>query len=99
MIKINFNNKRFITRGVDCKVDPLLQLFMWECIDAMPPPRDYLQVFELSPQEKAIRIHHTQEQPEYSKEYLFYTDAPFFTGKIFVINDGTHSTMLLSNEY
>ena len=32
-------------------------------------------------------------------KYLFETDAPFFIGKVFVIDDETHSTMLLAEEY
>ena len=80
-------------------MDPLLQLFMWHCIDAMPPPKDYLQVFEISNQNGAIKIKHIQEQPEYTKEHLLIADVPYFVGKIFVIDDETHSTMLLSSEY
>ena len=41
---MNFKNRRVITKGVGLKVSPLLQIFIWHCIDAMPPPRDYLQV-------------------------------------------------------
>ena len=96
---MNFNNKRFITQGVDSKVDPIIQLFMWHCIDAMPPPKDYLQVFEISSQNNGMKIKHIQEEPEYEREHLLITDAPIFVGKIFVIDDETHSTMLLSSEY
>ena len=53
---MNFKNKRFITAGVDSNVSPLLQLFMWHCIDAMPPPKDYLQVFELSAENGKVKI-------------------------------------------
>ena len=74
---MNFNNKRYISKGVDSSVSPLLQLFMWHCIDALPP-RDYLQVFELSSTQNKIKIRHIQEQPEYSKEYLLIADAPVF---------------------
>ena len=96
---MNFNNKRYISKGVGSSVSPLLQLFMWHCIDALPPPRDHLQVFELSSTQNKIKIRHIQEQPEYSKEYLLIADAPVFVGKIFVIDDDSHSTMILANEY
>ncbi len=43
---MDFKNDRFITKGVDFAVSPLLQLFMWHLIDIMPPPKDYLQVFK-----------------------------------------------------
>ena len=94
---MNFKNQRFITAGVDSNVSPLLQLFMWHCIDAMPPPKDYLQIFELSAENGKVKIKHIQEEPEYSQEYLI--DASVFIGKIFVIDDETHSTMLLAEEY
>ena len=42
-----FKNKRFITKGVESDVALLLQLFMWKCIDEIPPSKDYLQLFQL----------------------------------------------------
>ena len=96
---MNFKNQRYITRGVSQKVDLLLQLFMWQCIDELDVPKDYLQVFNLSEHRGKQKIEHIQEEPEYSKEYLLKTDTPIFIGKIFVIDDGEHSTMLLAEEY
>ena len=64
----------------------------------MPVDKDYLQVFSLSCDNGKQRINHSQEDPEYSKEYVFYTGTAI-TDKIFVIDDDTHSTMLLANEY
>lgn len=96
---MNFKNQRVITKGVAEKVNPLLQSFMWQCIDDMPMPKDYLQVFDCSVFAKRLRIIHSQEVPEYQREYLFLADAPFFVGKIFVIDDETHSTMILAEEY
>ena len=93
-----FNNKHFITCGIQENVPPLLQIIMWELINQMPVDKDYLQVFSLSDDNGKQRIKHTQEVPEYSKEYVFNTDEPITT-KIFVIDDKTHSTMLLANEY
>lgn len=94
-----FKNKRFITKGVSSEVNLLLQLFMWQCIDEIPPPKDYLQVFKLTLEDGKQKIIHTQEQPEYKQEYLLQTDAPIFIGKIFVIDDSAHSTMMLASEY
>jgi len=89
-----------ITAGVDLMVNPLLQIFMWHCIDSMPKPKDYLQVFTCSGFDGKQKITHIQEEePEYKREYLFQTDAPIFVGKNFVIDDETHSTMLLAAEY
>ena len=96
---MNFQNKRFITKGVDSQVSPLLQLFMWHCIDTMMPPKDYLQIFKLTEENGQQKVTHIQEQPEYTREYLIKTDAPIFIGKIYAIDDETHSTMLLAEEY
>ena len=71
---------------------------MWEIIDQIPVDKDYLQVFSLSEDKGKQKIKHTQEVPEYSKEYVFNTGTAV-TAKIFVIDDETHSTMLLANEY
>ena len=40
-----FNNNRYLTCGVDSTIPLELQLFLWECVDRMPAPKDYLQVF------------------------------------------------------
>ena len=96
---MNFKNPRYITRGVSENVSLLLQLFMWECIEELDVPKDYLQVFECSLSGTKQKIEHSQEEPFYKREYLLSTDAPVFVGKIFVIDDGDHSTMLLAEEY
>ena len=64
----------------------------------MPVDCDYLQVFSLSSENGKQKITHTQEVPEYKKEYIFNTGTAI-TAKIFVIDDKTHSTMLLAEEY
>ena len=96
---MNFKNQRFITSGVGRIIDSRLSLFLWHLIDDMPHPCDYLQVFELSEENGKQRIIHFSEQPEYKREYLINTDTPVFVGKIYVIDDETHSTMLLAEEY
>ena len=93
-----FNNKHFVTCGIDEKIPPLLQVIMWELINQMPVDKDYLQVFSLSSNNGRQRIIHSQEIPEYKKEYVLNVGKPV-TEKIFVIDDQTHSTMLLAKEY
>ena len=39
-----FQNKRFLTRGVQAEIPIELQLFLWNCIDQLPEERDYFQV-------------------------------------------------------
>ncbi len=65
-----FKSKRFITQGVESNVALLLHLFMSKCIDEMPPPKDYLQVFELTVEDGKQKIIHSQEQPNHKREYL-----------------------------
>ena len=94
-----FENQRYITRGVSERVSLPLQFFMWQCIDNMDVPKDYLQVFILSAENGKQKIKHIQEEPEFKREYLLNADAPVLVCKIFVIDDGSHSTMLLAEEY
>ena len=42
------NKPRYLTRGVDAEIPLEIQLFLWEAIDNMPEPKDYLQIFELT---------------------------------------------------
>ena len=93
-----FNNKRFITCGVNAEIEPLLQILMWNLIDQMPvSKKDYLQVFSLSETDGKLKVIHTQEEPQYEKEYVFNLKP--ITAKIFVIDDDTHSTLLMNFEY
>ncbi len=94
-----FNNPRYCTRGISSEVPLLMQIILWGLIDSMEvAEKDYLQVFCLSEESGKQKIIHRQEQPEYNKEYLFPSEEPI-TAKIFVIDDETHTTMLLAEEY
>ena len=97
MIRI-FNNKRYITCGVSENIPPLLQIILWGLIDEMPVDKDYLQVFSLSEEDGKQKIKHSQEVLGYSEEYVFDMEN-IVTNKVFVIDDKTHSTMLLAEEY
>ena len=93
-----FTNQRYLTCGVNSTIPPEIQLFLWECVDRLPEPKDYLQVFELKPVGNLQCITHTSEEPEYRMEYLLSSDSPI-TAKLYIIDDCDHSTMLLANEY
>ena len=94
-----FTSPRYATRGVTTTVPLVLQIILWDLIDSMEvAEKDYLQVFCLSAESGKQKITHSQEQPEYSKEYLFPSEEPI-TAIIFVIDDETHTTMLLAEEY
>ena len=93
-----FPPQRYATAAVNREIPLAVQLFLWQCIDALPFSPDYLQVFQLSPEGGKLRIVHTQECLDYRKEYLLLSDVPI-TAKIYVINDETHATMLFCEEY
>ena len=93
-----FNNKRYLTCGVDSSIPLELQLFLWECVDGLPEPRDHLQIFDLEQVGCMQSIAHRREEPEYRKVYLLPSDDPV-TEKLYIIDDGDHSTMLLASEY
>jgi len=90
------------------EIDPEVQTTLWHLIDLLcdrtDVAADYLQVFELttvstdSTDSHNQSIVHRQEQPEYRATYRLRTERPY-TGRVFVIDDGTHATMLLACEY
>ena len=92
-----FNSNRYITRGVQSEIPAGLQFFMWSCISAVPEP-DYLQIFRLEADNGKQKIVHEQEIPEFRQEYILPADTPI-NAKVYVIDDGDHSTMLLAEEY
>ena len=93
-----FDNQRYLTKGVNESIPFELQLFMWECIDRMPEPKDYFQVFELETLNGMQHIVHFSEQPEYKMNYFIPT-MKAVTTKIYVIDSEEYSTMLLAEEY
>ena len=94
-----FQNDKYLTRGVSQTIPGWLVILLWHLIAAMQTEsKDYLQVFRLQKTGQGQRITHTQEQPPYSKE-LFVPCTDAVNAKLFVIDDGTHSTMLLAEEY
>ena len=93
-----FNNPRYLTRGVSDTIPPLIQFFIWNCIDRLPDDCDYLQIFRLKLFGGMQQIEHTAEEPAHRKIYLFPTDNPI-TEKIYVIDSETYCTMLLASEY
>lgn len=93
------NKKRYLTRGVNDTIPFEIQLFLWEAVDNMPAPKDYLQVFNLSIENGLQIIHHTSEQPEFDMTYILTTVSNSVESKIYIIDDGEQCTMLLAEEY
>ena len=101
---IMFTNKRYITCGISNAIPEDIQLALWSMIDDFRTSTDievdYLQVFRLSIQNGKQKIIHRQEEPVYCNEILIaFIWNPVENAKIFVIDDGEHSTMMLAEEY
>ena len=101
-----FDNERYITCGISDKVPEELQQTLWSAIELQRKfcsQLDYLQVFTFQRIGKdTLAIRQSQEQPNfgithytnYKKEY-----EEILNEKIFIIDDGSHSTMLFAKEY
>ena len=98
-----FNKEKYMTRGVDTEIPFKAQLTMWHLIEVARPKvqLDYLQIFKLKPAKLDSGlvqvIEHSQEQPKYHQVTAFACDNPI-DAKVWVIDDGTHCTMLLPEE-
>lgn len=98
-------NNRYVTRGVNEEVDIRLQLIMWSMIDKLKDEGnvelDYLQVFKIIKEGNKIIINQSQEVPEYSCTYEIELEDIQIDDeiKIYVIDSGEYSTILLPSEY
>ena len=98
-----FDNDRYITQAASLEIPPDLQALMWEMIDERKKRRkklDYLQVFNLEVGARGTQsLTHSQEAPAFKFELLIAGVAQPVTEKIYVIDDGDHSTMMLASDY
>jgi len=98
-----FDNDRYITQAASLEIPPELQALMWEMIDERKKQRkklDYLQVFNLEVGAGGMQsLTHSQEVPAFKFELLLSGVVPPVTEKIYVIDDGDHSTMMLAADY
>ncbi|WP_394899938.1 DUF960 family protein [Clostridium butyricum] len=96
---------RYMTRGINAEVDIRMQIILWDMIDKLKEQGDikldYLQVFEIEKINEIIKIEHRQEVPNYSQSYMLNgMDIEINSKiKIFVLDDGENSTMMLAEEY
>ena len=99
--------KRYVTCGIDERVPQDLQRLIWTSVDARVlfanEKIDYLQVFTFKKIDgEILALHHEQEEPpilnvHYTQNREEYNSI--LEEKIFVIDDGDHSTMLFAYEY
>lgn len=101
--------KRYETRGISEQLDVTYRFIMWSLIDTLKEQMDldYLQVFEfvtesenksITPKNYILKLIHHQEEPYYRKKYEMPVKS-VINGKIFVIDDGDHCTMMWADEY
>lgn len=99
-----FDNARYATSGLSKSISKPVQQLLWDMIDKMEvDKKDYLQVFKLEIEISKdnlplLKITHTQEAPEYEKIHYYKCEKPI-KATVFVIDNETHSTMLLSSDY
>ena len=99
---VETNKPCYKTNGVDERLPLVLQMYLWQLMFEVDENRDYLQIFEIK--EDVIEgalvqvIIHSQEEPEMTKSHYYGTDEPI-VARVYIIDDTTHFTMLLSSEY
>lgn len=100
--------RRYVTRGVNEQVPKEIQKRCFRLIDEKVKQEDvqldYLQIFEFNrdDQRGTITIVHRQEEPffiDYSEIRITKELVNFKIKKLWVIDDHTHQTMLLPEEY
>jgi len=108
-----FDKDKLITCGIENTLPHSVTLLLWQLVGAHVwlsetenKTVDYLQVFDLSTNTatKMLTVKHKQEQPDYKKTHTYRIESEEVLKelnglKIFVIDDITHSTMLLAEEY
>lgn len=95
-----FDKQRYLTRGINEEVSVPIQTRLWGLIETMDTIKDYLQVFDLEQlPSNCVRVIHHQEEPPYQNTIICTGKLSSETQKIFVIDDGSYSTMLLASEY
>ena len=98
-MKKRFQNKRLITLGVYERIPEPLQLLLWLMADDLVE-QDYLQIFDLQKTMDGVLISHSQEVPPYENVVKVQCQMEFgFKERVYIIDDETHSTMLLAEEY
>lgn len=95
-----FQNQRYVTRGVNSEIPSWIQIALWIMIDSLEIQKDWLQVFQLISNKETVKIVQSQEEPEFSQEIeVPLCGQKLVNAKVYVIDDGDHSTMLLAEEY
>ena len=106
---------RYLTIGIDSRLDIYIQLVIWKILDEFKLSKilenkqeeiDPFQIFELEmdPRKKSLHIKHKQEQPEYERDHVIKNvevdPKKEYNGKIYIIdNEVNGMTMMWNTEY
>ena len=94
-------DNRYVTRGVNEKVDIRLQLMIWSMLDKLKDEGnvelDYLQIFKIRKDGNKIVINQNQEVPEYSCTYEIELEDIQIDDeiKLYVIDNGVEGSIIL----
>ena len=94
-------DNRYVTRGVNEKVDIRLQLMIWSMLDKLKDEGnvelDYLQIFKIRKDGNKIVINQSQEVPEYSCTYEIELEDIQIDDeiKLYVIDNGVEGSIIL----
>lgn len=97
--------KRYISNGVNSKVNILLQVTLWNMVNELKKKSeielDYLQVFRIKKRDKELIIEHSQEVEQYKKVHVFKGVSNLIEEdlKVFIIDENSYNIMILSEEY
>lgn len=94
---------RYATQQIASNVSVEIQGILWKVMDSRrnnQEPLDYLQVFHLQRIGDMQMITNKQEQPQIKMEfYLKLKESQSIDTIIWIIDDGSHCTMLFPNDY
>ncbi len=96
---------RYLTRGIQEHIPMEVQAFLWGLIDVkvkLGEQLDYLQIFKFETDEKHLYIVHSQEESQREEKYSLELKKGYEemqNVKIYILDDKTHATMLLAEEY
>lgn len=99
-----FDKEKYISKGISEKLSVDLITLLWVMIDEskFKTDLDYFQIFNLTVFDqdgiKVQKIIHEQEQPRYKNSICVLCDTQV-NAKVYCIDDGSHSTMILAEEY
>ncbi|HOA63358.1 MAG: DUF960 domain-containing protein [Acholeplasmataceae bacterium] len=103
-----FSGQRFKTKGINQIIPENIQTILWYLLDEHIKnfkKVDYLQIFsfDIDYDNQIFRIIHEQEQPEYKMIHEFKLPldnlSHLLNQKVYIIDNGSYNTMLLTDEY